>query len=91
MDGAGLYAGLQSGEIDIVPPLLGTIDQEDYASVQALENVTSSYGAAYAVENVPMIDLFVNGPLGAVSNRLQGAVPSMYGCLNNIQTWTLAN
>ena len=70
MDGAGLYAGLQSGEIDIVPPLLGTIDQEDYASVQALENVTSSYGAAYAVENVPMIDLYVNGLW----------VPSVTGC-----------
>lgn len=52
VDGAGLYAGLQSGEIDIVPPLLGTIDQEDYESVQALSNVTSSYGDAYSVENV---------------------------------------
>lgn len=52
VDGAGLFAGLQSGEIDIVPPLLGTIDQEDYESVQALENVTSSYGDAYSVENV---------------------------------------
>lgn len=52
VDGSGLYAGLQSGEIDIVPPLLGTIDQEDYESVQALENVTSSYGDAYSVENV---------------------------------------
>ena len=52
VDGAGLYAGLQSGEIDIVPPLLGTIDQEDYENVKALENVTSSYGDAYSVENV---------------------------------------
>lgn len=52
VDGSGLYAGLQSGEIDIVPPLLGTIDQEDYAGVLALENVTAEYGAAYAVENV---------------------------------------
>ena len=52
VDGAGLFAGLQSGEIDIVPPLLGTIDQEDYESVKALENVTSSYGDAYSVENV---------------------------------------
>lgn len=61
VDGAGLYAGLQSGEIDIVPPLLGTIDQEDYESVQALENVTSTYGDAYAVENV-----FIN--CGVVDN-----------------------
>ena len=52
VDGASLYAGLQSGEIDIVPPLLGTIDLEDYEGVQALENVTASYGDAYSVENV---------------------------------------
>ena len=52
VDGANLYAGLQSGEIDIVPPLLGTIDLEDYEGVQALENVTATYGDAYSVENV---------------------------------------
>ena len=52
VDSANLYTGLQSGEIDIVPPLLGTIDLEDYESVQALENVTSVFGAAYSVENV---------------------------------------
>lgn len=52
VDGASLYAGLQSGEIDIVPPLLGTIDLEDYEGVQALENVTATYGDAYSVENV---------------------------------------
>ena len=45
---------------------------------------------SYVQQNVPMIDLYINGPLGAVSNRLQGATPSMYGCLNHIETWTLA-
>lgn len=52
VDSAALYAGLQSGEIDLVPPLLGTIAPEDYAGVQTLDNVTAEYGAAYAVENI---------------------------------------
>ena len=62
-------------------------------TVEESEKFSSPYADidTYVQENVPMIDLYVNGPLGAVSNRLQGAVPSMYGCLNNIQTWTLAN
>lgn len=39
------------GRLTSCPPA-GHIDQEDYESVQALENVTSSYGDAYSVENV---------------------------------------
>lgn len=53
--GAQLLSGLQSGEIDVVPPLLGTINQDDYEAVLALPNVTAEYGAAYAVEG-----LFIN-------------------------------
>ena len=60
-----------------------TNDSDEYAN--ALYAIDS-----YVQQNVPMIDLYVNGPLGAVSNRLQGATPSMYGCLNHIETWTLA-
>lgn len=52
VDGAGLYAGLQSGEIDIVPPLLGTIETEDYDNIQSLSSVTSEFGDAYSVENI---------------------------------------
>lgn len=53
--GAQLLTGLQSGEIDVVPPLLGTINQDDYETVLALPNVDAEYGAAYAVEG-----LFIN-------------------------------
>lgn len=55
VDGAQLLSGLQSGEIDVVPPLLGTISQEDYSAVQALSNVNAEYGSRYAVES-----LFIN-------------------------------
>ena len=50
--GAQLLSGLQSGEIDVVPPLLGTINQDDYEAVLALPNVTAEYGAAYPVESI---------------------------------------
>lgn len=52
VDPSQLLSGLQSGEIDIVPPLLGSIPMEDYSSVQALENVTAEYGAAIATETI---------------------------------------
>lgn len=50
--GAQLLSGLTSGEIDVVPPLLGSFVQSDYESVMALENVTAAYGDAYAVESI---------------------------------------
>lgn len=55
VDGSQLLSGLQSGEIDVVPPLLGTINQEDYKAVKALSHVNAEYGSRYAVES-----LFIN-------------------------------
>lgn len=52
VDPSQLLSGLESGEIDIVPPLLGAIPLEDYPSVQALEHVTAEYGAAIATETI---------------------------------------
>ena len=39
VDGSQLYAGLQSGEIDITQQTMSDIPQEDYESVEALDNV----------------------------------------------------
>lgn len=39
-----LYPGLQSGEIDITQQTLSAIPNEDYESIEALENVTAVYG-----------------------------------------------
>lgn len=52
VDGSQLLTGLQSGEIDIVPPLLATIPEEDYTSVQSLEGITATYGSAIATETI---------------------------------------
>lgn len=41
VQGAQLYAGLQSGEIDLVLQTTGIIPVEDYENVSALENVTA--------------------------------------------------
>ncbi len=40
-------------------------------------------------ENVPLMVLYVNGPLGAVANRVSGATANMYGCLNNVHEWSI--
>jgi peptide/nickel transport system substrate-binding protein len=42
--GSQLYAGLQSGEIDFVQQTTGVIPQEDYANIEALQNITPVYG-----------------------------------------------
>ncbi|MDO4291893.1 MAG: ABC transporter substrate-binding protein [Eubacteriales bacterium] len=44
VDGSQLYAGLQSGEIDITQHTMSVIPLEDYDSVEALENVEVVYG-----------------------------------------------
>ena len=45
VDGSQLYAGLQSGEIDITQHTMSVIPPEDYASVEALDNVDVVYGS----------------------------------------------
>lgn len=44
VDGSQLYAGLQSGEIDITQNTMSAIPLEDYESIQALEMVNASFG-----------------------------------------------
>lgn len=44
VEGSQLYAGLKSGEIDVTQNTMSAIPLEDYESVQALENVTTSVG-----------------------------------------------
>lgn len=43
VQGSQLYAGLQSGEIDLVQQTTGAIPQEDYENIQALQNVTAEF------------------------------------------------
>lgn len=45
VDGSQLYAGLQSGEIDITQHTMSDIPMEDYESIEALENVEIVYGS----------------------------------------------
>lgn len=44
VDGSQLYAGIQSGEIDVTQNTMSAIPFEDYESVAALEQVEISYG-----------------------------------------------
>lgn len=45
VDASQIYAGLQSGEIDITHHTMTAIPQEDFDSIEALENVETVYGA----------------------------------------------
>ena len=45
VDGSQIYAGLQSGEIDITQHTMTAIPQEDYESIEALNNVKVVYGS----------------------------------------------
>ncbi len=52
VDGSQLYAGLQSGEIDITQQTMSVIPPEDYANVEALENVEVVYGSPVTNQSV---------------------------------------
>ena len=45
MDGSQIYSGLQSGEIDITHHTMTAIPQEDYESIEKLDNVKVVYGS----------------------------------------------
>lgn len=52
VDGSQIYAGLQSGEIDITHHTLTAIPQEDIESIEKLENVTVKYGIPVTNQSV---------------------------------------
>lgn len=52
VDGSQLYAGLQSGEIDITQQTMSDIPQEDYEGVEALDNVEVVYGSPVTNQSV---------------------------------------
>ena len=52
MDASQVYAGLQSGEIDITHHTMTSIPQEDYESVEALENMSVVYGTPVTNQSV---------------------------------------
>lgn len=52
VDGSQLFAGLQSGEIDITQQTMSDIPQEDYESVEALDNVEVVYGSPVTNQSV---------------------------------------
>ncbi len=46
VEGSQLYAGLQSGEIDITQHTMSDIPIEDYESIEALDHIQTVYGSA---------------------------------------------
>lgn len=52
MDSSQIYAGLQSGEIDVTHHTMTAIPQEDYENIEALENINVVYGAPVTNQSV---------------------------------------
>ena len=52
VDSSQVYAGLQSGEIDLTHHTMTAIPQEDYESIEALENVNAIYGSPITNQSV---------------------------------------
>ncbi len=52
LDSSQVYAGLQSGEIDVVLPSMTAIPQEDYENIEKLENINVVYGAPVTNQTV---------------------------------------
>ena len=52
VDSSQVYAGLQSGEIDVTLPSMTAIPQEDYENIEALENIDVVYGAPVTNQSV---------------------------------------
>lgn len=52
VDSSQVYAGLQSGEIDLTHHTMTAIPQEDYESIEALENVNVIYGSPITNQSV---------------------------------------
>ena len=98
VDASQLYAGLQSGEIDITQQTMSVIPPEDYESVEALENVDVVYGSPitnqsmfiqtanlpdkkvrqamlYAINRQQILDELLNGHGEVVDGFLSSASP----------------
>lgn len=52
VDASQVYAGLQSGEIDLTHHTMTAIPQEDYESIEALENVNVVYGSPITNQSI---------------------------------------
>ena len=52
LDSSQIYAGLQSGEIDVTHHTMTAIPQEDYENIEALDNVDVVYGAPVTNQSV---------------------------------------
>ena len=98
VDGSQIYSGLQSGEIDITQHTMTAIPQEDYESIEALENVSVVYGSpvtnqsafiqtanipdarvrqalVYAIDRQQLVDQLLKGHGEVVDGFLSSASP----------------
>ncbi len=81
--GEGSWTGYASDEVN--QALAGTQQTIDDGEIRDFYSTVNQK----VQEDVPMFSVYIISAQGAVSNRLSGAEPSVYGFFNNVQNWEL--
>ena len=84
LSGEDSWTGYSSDEINAA--LEGTQQTSDVEEIKELYSVVDKK----VQEDVPMFSVYIISAQGAVSKRLSGAKPSVYGFFNNVQNWEIA-
>ncbi len=84
---------LISGEDNNVGYKNATVDEllAQVGSAKDIESTKSIYSKIDAIvqQDAPLFNVYAIGPLGAVSKRLLGAEPHVYGSFNHIELWDI--
>ena len=83
LSGEGSWTGYSDEEItDALAVTQNTDDEQEIKEAYSLIN-------QIVQEDVPMFSAYVISAQGAVSKRLSGAQPSVYGFFNNVHNWEI--
>ena len=82
--GTANYVGYNNATVDQLLAGMG--------SLSTTEQLKAAYSQINQIvqQDVPMMNVYVSKPLGAVSNRLVNAEPHVYGFFNHIELWDIA-
>lgn len=78
------YIGYHNDQVDALLAQVG--------AAQGVEATRALYSQINQITqtDVPLINMYAFGPLGAVSSRLTGAEPHVYGSFNAVEQWDIA-
>ena len=81
LGGEGSWTGYSNDEVNTA--LAGTQETSDVAEIKDLYSIVDKK----MQEDVAMFSVYIISAQGAVSKRVTGAQPSVYGFFNDVQNW----